>query len=99
MIRACCLVATLHSSSTPSMEYRPNSRPERSHDIPPEPPIQEVTDDRFRYRAMQRWRDPCYLSKVLYSERLRSFNTWTRDLPPTAEQLCAAGFFHNGNHS
>jgi len=99
MIRTRCLVATPHSSFTSSMEYRPNSRPERSHDIPPDPPIQEVTDDRIRYRAMVRWRDPRYLSKALYSERLRSFNTWPRLIPPTVERLSAAGFFHNGKVS
>src|SRR5215510_212567 len=60
----------------------------------PEPPGHGFENDLHRYMAMKRWRDPRHVPYSTYSERLRSFSRWPRNLTLSmTERLAAAGFF------
>ena len=76
------------------MEYRPNSRPDTPVSVRPGTLERALADHYIMHRALVRWdgpRDPAFNT---YSAGLRSFDkAWPRDSKPTAETLCAAGFF------
>jgi hypothetical protein len=60
-------------------------------------PIQIVTDDHVRDRAVLRWRKPKYLTYSTFAARAWSFFNWTQHLPkPTPVSLCKAGFYYTG---
>src|SRR5215510_2206466 len=67
------------------MDYKP---------VVPEPPSHGFENDLHKYMAMKRWRQPRHSLYSTYSERLRSFSRWPRNLTISmTERLAAAGFF------
>ena len=78
------------------MEYRPHSVPDTPPDVSPPLPIQDVSDNRYKYKAMIHWKEARYPLLASNAARLRSFLNWPRNLPPTIERISAAGFYYNG---
>ena len=83
----------------PGMEYRLNSRPERSVTIRPET-LNRMQDEHYiMLRAFLRWDGQRHKSFSTYSARLLLFNVWPKVSKPAPETLNAAGFFHLGRGS
>ncbi|KAK2587081.1 hypothetical protein KPH14_002852 [Odynerus spinipes] len=47
--------------------------------------------------GFERPKPPAYSPYITYEARLRTFDTWSKSIPPTKEQLADAGFFYIGN--
>jgi hypothetical protein len=57
-------------------------------------PRQVATYDRVKDEAVQRWREPSYLTYSTYTARARSFFNWPKQLQkPSPDALSKAGFF------
>jgi hypothetical protein len=94
------------------MEQEPTTLTEtvsRSNDSGPDPPVrpaahstsdltrQLVTDDHVKDRAVQRWREPIYLTYSTYTALARSFFNWPQQLQkPSPDALSKKGFFYTG---
>ena len=55
----------------------------------------EHNSNTYMTRHNEGWM-PAYVEYVSYINRLKSFNSWPKQLNPKPEELCQAGFFYNG---
>jgi hypothetical protein len=56
-----------------------------------------VTDGQTIHRAVQRWRDPKYLTYSTFTARARSYFKWPQQpQKPSPDDLSKAGFFYSG---
>ena len=89
------------------IEYRPNSRPEHSYDIPPDtsrlnptPPDvrpdssnSALTEHLVLKRSIKQWQSPRHPAYSSLSAMLRSFKDWPHGETQTPAYLSEAGFF------
>jgi hypothetical protein len=81
--------------SDPSVRPLPTVRP-ATHTVS-DIPMQIVTDDHVINRAVQRWREPKYLTNSTFAARARSFFNWPQyPQKPSPDALSKAGFFYTG---
>ena len=101
----------LHLEFRSDMENRPNSKAERSPDIPPDrwrpnPTLPDVrpdsstpaiTENLVLKRSINQWLSPRHPTYSSVTARLQSFKNWPHgnNNNPTPESLSEAGFFYN----
>jgi hypothetical protein len=80
------------------MEFRPHSRPEKSHDIPLDvgSDIHTLTETYVWNQAEKQWRGPKFLNYTTYRQGIQSFTNWPSGKNPSPQALSAAGFYYTG---